>query len=133
MPLWQLACKIGFVASNAGKGRPKGVPNKATTRARNMFAETWQRLTPEIEDWIRRTAEGEPVPLTKKDPATGEVHQVLDQAGNPILVRQGADPGKAADIMMKFAKFHVPELARQELVGKDGGSVSIVVNKLGRE
>lgn len=112
---------------NAGKGRPPGKPNRATTRARNLFAETWQRLTPEIEDWIRRTAEGEIVPFTKKDPATGEHRQVLDAAGNPIMVRMGADPGRAADIMMKFAKFHVPELARQEHVGEDGAPLQIVV------
>jgi len=107
------------------------VPNKATTRARNLFTETWQRLTPEIEDWIRRTAEGEPVPFVKKDPATGEFKQVLDQAGNPIMVRMNADPKGAADIMMKFAKFHVPELGRQELVGDGGGSITVKVIKYG--
>jgi len=113
-------------------GRPKGVPNKATTRAREMFNETWRKLTPEIEDWIRRTAEGEPVPMIAED-KDGNPVQVLDQAGNPILIRKGADPGKAADIMMKFAKFHVPELGRQELVGADGGAITVKVVKYGED
>jgi hypothetical protein len=108
------------------------VPNKATTRARNLFAETWQRLTPEIEDWIRRTAEGEPVPMVAPD-KDGNPVQVLDQAGNPILIRKGADPKGAADIMMKFARFHVPELGRQELVGEGGGAITVKVVKYGED
>jgi len=118
---------------NAGKGRPRGVPNHATTRARNAFTETWQRLTPDIEDWIRRTAEGEPVPMVKKDPATGQWMPVLDQAGNPIMVRQDADPGRAAEILIKIAEYHVPKLGRLEHVGEGRGAITVKVVKYGED
>jgi ribosomal 50S subunit-associated protein YjgA (DUF615 family) len=46
------------------------------------------------------------------------------------MVRKGADPKGAADIMMKFAKFHVPELARSEVVGEGGGALKVIVQTL---
>jgi hypothetical protein len=108
-------------------GRTKGVPNKATTRTRLAFAETWTRLSPEIENWIRETAEGVIGPVL----LAGE--PILDQAGQPILVRKNADPGRAADLTLKLAKFHVPELGRQELVGADGGAITVKVVKYGED
>jgi hypothetical protein len=110
-------------------GRTKGSRNKLTADARAIFGETWQRLCPDLEEWIRRTAEGEPVPMVKRD---GEVYRpVLDAAGNEVMVRKDADPGKAAELAIKMAKFHVPELGRQELVGDGGGSITVKVIKYG--
>ena len=113
------------------RGRAKGVPNKVTTRARQIFNETWHRLTPEIEDWIRRTAEGEPVPMIEKN-AEGMPVPVLDQAGNPILIRKGADPKGAVDIMLRYAKFHVPELERHTVDGTGAdGAIRVIVKTEG--
>jgi hypothetical protein len=69
--------------------------------------------------------------MVKKDPQTGEFKQVLDQAGNPILIRKDANPGKAAEIMMRFAEYHAPKLRHMELSGQGGGSITVKVIKHG--
>ena len=104
-------------------GRPRGVPNSVTTRARNIFADTWYKLTPEIEDWIRRAAEGEAGELVKVIDGVPTV--VLDAVGNPVMVRKGADPLGAADLLVRMAEYHVPKLARHEVTGADGGALQV--------
>lgn len=81
---------------NAGKGRPKGVPNKATRE----FRETVQRLLDDNREnvgrWLTLVAEGDG---TDKNPP---------------------DPAKALDLIAKLAEFAAPKLGRTELTGKDG-------------
>ena len=99
-------------------GRKKGVPNKVTTVARQAFLATFGRLEGDLEKWIRETADGVPATVTAKD-------------GSVCEIRQGADPGKAADLIVRMAEYHVPKLGRQELVGGDGGPLQIIIQKYG--
>ncbi len=46
---------------NAGKGRVKGVPNKATADVRACVALIAQNKGPEVEKWLERGAVGDPL------------------------------------------------------------------------
>lgn len=76
---------------NAGKGRKKGTPNKATRE----FRETVQALLDENRDnvvrWLALVAEG-------------------DDNSKP-------DPGRALDLMAKLAEYAAPKLARTVVAG----------------
>lgn len=78
---------------NAGKGRPKGVPNRAT----KAFRDTVQRLLEDnaenVSTWLQSVASGD--------------------AENGIK----PDPGKALDLMSKLAEYATPKLSRAEMVG----------------
>lgn len=41
-------------------GRKKGVPNKLTSSAKEAFLLTFQRLAPDLEEWIRLAANDDP-------------------------------------------------------------------------
>ena len=97
-------------------GRQKGTPNKVTSAAREAFLAIFERLTPDVETWIRQTANGWDV-------------EVMTKAG-PTIVRQGKDPGKAADLALRLAEYHVPKLAKTEVTGADGAALHITVQTL---
>lgn len=86
----------------AGPGRPKGVPNKATTQ----FRETVNALL---------TANAENVAVWLEQVATGN--------GDP----DKADPAKALDLLAKLAEYAAPKLARTEVVGDGGGPLKTVI------
>jgi hypothetical protein len=101
-------------------GRAKGTPNKVTSAAREAFLATFGKLECDLEKWIRDTAEGwEAVRVTKD--------------GALITVREGRDPGKAADLLIRMAEYHFPKLGRTEVTGEGGGPVEFVVRDLARE
>lgn len=92
-------------------GRRKGVPNKVTTVARQAFLATFGKLEGDLEAWIRKTAEGTEVPLK----IGGNV--LLGPDGNPLTFIDGADPAKAADLVIRMAEYHFPKLGRTEVAG----------------
>ncbi len=91
--------KIGEGAP--GPGRPKGVPNKSTVIVREAIANLLERNSEQMDGWLQRVAEGDPVNGIK--PA----------------------PDKALDIMQKLCEYHIPKLARTEVTGKDEGPVKM--------
>jgi hypothetical protein len=101
-------------------GRTRGTPNKVTSAAREAFLALFDDLTPDLEGWIRETATGVEQPLMLKGVP------VMGADGKPLMVRTGADPGKAADLVIRMAEYHFPKLGRAEITGEDGGA--LVVN-----
>lgn len=83
---------------NAGKGRAKGVPNKATAKAREAIAAFVDGNAHQLQVWLEQIA-------------------MDDRYG----------PKTAFDCFMAVAEYHVPKLARQEHVGADNGPIELVV------
>jgi len=104
----------------AGKktgGRKRGVPNRVTSVAREAFLATFDNLKPDLERWIRETADG-----------FTAVHFLADGTAIPYLEK---NPGKAADLLIRMAEYHFPKLGRQEHVGEAGGAIQVVIQKMG--
>lgn len=98
---------------NAGKGRKKGVPNRATTEAREALAAVLRENAGLFQEWITAVAQGEKEPITK------DGKPVLAEDGAPLMkwLRQ-PDPGYAMRLALDVAEFHIPRLARTELTGE---------------
>lgn len=98
---------------NAGKGRVKGVPNKATRDVRAAVALVAQNKSADLEKWLDQTAQG--IKTVGKD---GKV--TTDYLVKP-------DPGRAAMILGSIMEFHIPKLQRTELsTGSDTLKVEII-------
>lgn len=85
---------------NAGKGRVKGVPNKATAIAREAIAQFVDGNAHRLQGWL-------------DDIAADEKH----------------GPKVAFECVMSLLEYHVPKLARTEHVGDGGGPVRIVASQ----
>jgi hypothetical protein len=96
-------------------GRVKGVPNKVTGAARLAFLAVFDSLAPDLETWIQQTANGWDAEIQTKI--------------GPVIVRQGKDPAKAADLLIRMAEYHLPKLGRQEIVGDGGGAIQVQIVK----
>jgi len=79
-------------------GRKPGVPNKATTEAREAIKQLLDANLPYLQSWLTSTAEG----------------IFDDQAGKWIVQ---PNPAKACEIVNNMVEYAVPKLARTELVG----------------
>ena len=90
-------------------GRPKGVPNKATTEAREAVKALLDANLPYLQTWLYNTAEG------LKD----------DETGKYIVL---PNPGKACDIVQNMVEYAVPKLARTEVVGDATAPQRMVVS-----
>ena len=88
--------KVGKNTGNAGKGRPKGSPNKATQDVRKAISAFAEGTAAQFAEWIQTVAYGD---------------------GDQVK----PDPGKAADLWLKAIEYHVPKLGRTEHVGEGGG------------
>jgi hypothetical protein len=93
--------KIGEGAP--GPGRPKGVPNKSTMVVREAIANLLERNSDKMDEWLQLVAYG--------DSELGVKPQ----------------PDKALDIMQKLAEYHIPKLARTEVVGDPNQPMTIKV------
>lgn len=91
----------GAAALGAGPGRPKGVPNKATTAFRETVQQLLDRNSENVAIWLDQVATGS----HGKEPA----------------------PEKALDLLAKLAEYAAPKLSRTEVTGQDGGPVKTVI------
>jgi hypothetical protein len=79
-------------------GRKAGVPNKATTEAREAIKALLDSNLPYIQSWIQSTAEG-----------------IYDDLAGKWIVQP--NPAKACEIVQNLVEYSVPKLARTEVVG----------------
>jgi hypothetical protein len=92
-----------------GAGRPAGSPNKSTSMAREAIARFVDGNTDKMQGWLEQVANG-----------------VYDEAEGKYLVFP--NPEKAFAMLQSVVEYHVPKLARQELVGDDKAPVKIQVS-----
>ena len=90
-------------------GRKAGVPNKATTEAREAVKALIDANLPYLQTWLYNTAEG------LKD----------DETGKYIIL---PNPGKACDIVQNLVEYAVPKLARTEVVGDAKAPVALTIS-----
>lgn len=101
--------KIGGRTSTSGKGRPKGIPNKSTTQAREAIAAFVDGNAHQLQDWLNDVAKGVP-----RRNAKGEI--LYDDEGNVRWIITPS-PEKAFTLFQTVIEYHVPKLARQEIAG----------------
>jgi len=90
-------------------GRVAGTPNKATATAREAIARFVDGNTDKMQGWLEQVANG-----------------VYDEAEGKYLVFP--NPEKAFQMLQSVVEYHVPKLARQELVGDEKAPVKIQVS-----
>jgi hypothetical protein len=97
---------------NAGKGRRKGVPNKATADARAAIALFVDRNSPRLQRWLDQVANGVKAKFkTTRSDGTEEITERFVIEPNPA---------KAFELFQSVIEYHVPKLARTELTGAGG-------------
>lgn len=84
-------------------GRPKGIPNKATSRGREAIADFVNGNAERLTDWLDQMADG-----------------ITDEEGKVVLP---PDPKGAFTCFMSVVEYHIPKLARTEHLGKDGEAI----------
>ena len=99
-----------------GPGRPPGTPNKATADARQAIAQFVDGNAHRLTEWLDKVAEGVKV-----------VEQ--DEDGNPVeKYVVPPNPAKAFDMFQSVVEYHIPKLARQELVGDPNKPLEVDVH-----
>ena len=92
----------GAAALGAGPGRPKGIPNKATTAFRETVTRLLEGNSENVAIWLDQVATG---------------------GGDP----DKADPAKALDLLAKLAEFAAPKLSRAEVAGDPDAPLKTVI------
>jgi hypothetical protein len=95
--------------TNNPKGRPKGSPNKSTAMAREAIAQFVDGNAHKMEEWLQSVAYG--IQATDK-----EGNPKYSSEGNPVYVVT-PNPEKAFGMLQAVMEYHVPKLARTEVVG----------------
>ena len=106
--------------SNAGKGRPPGTPNKVTNIAREAIAKFVDKNSPRMQTWLEDVAHG--VPKTDKEGCIK-----YDKEGNTVWLVQ-PNPEKAFLMLQAVMEYHLPKLARQEVVGDETAPQRMVIS-----
>jgi len=88
---------------NLNVGRKPGVPNKSTTMAREAIASFVDGNAHKMQEWLEKVADG-----------------VKDDDDKWIV--QPA-PDKAFQMLQTVMEYHLPKLARQEVVGDEAKPV----------
>ena len=91
-----------------GAGRPAGSPNKSTSMAREAIARFVDGNTDKMQGWLEQVANG--------------VQE--EQTGKWIVP---PNPEKAFQMLQSVVEYHVPKLARQEVVGDAEKPIKMVV------
>ena len=89
-------------------GRPKGIPNKATGMAREAIAKFVDGNTHKMQEWLESVANG-----------------IYDEVNEKWIVPP--NPEKAFAMLQSVVEYHVPKLARQEVVGDNEAPVKYVI------
>lgn len=91
-----------------GAGRPAGSPNKATSAAREAIARFVDGNTHKMQEWLEQVANG-----------------IQDEDTGKWIVPP--NPEKAFSMLQSVVEYHVPKLARQEVVGDADKPIKMVV------
>lgn len=99
------------------KGRPAGVPNKATRAAREAIAAFVDGNAHRLQKWLDEVADGRPAVGPDGKP-------LYDDDGKPLWLVP-PNPEKAHNMFQSVIEYHVPKLARSELTGAGGGPIGL--------
>jgi hypothetical protein len=92
-------------------GRQAGTPNKVTNEARQAIASFVDGNAHRLTGWLDAVAEG-----------------VRTPEGDYVVP---PNPAKAFDMFQSVVEYHIPKLARQELVGSDSQPLVVEVDVFG--
>jgi hypothetical protein len=89
-------------------GRKPGIPNKSTTAAREAIAKFVDGNAHKMQEWLQNVADG-----------------VKNDEGKYIVA---PNPEKAFGMLQTVMEYHVPKLARTEVVGDEKAPQRMVVS-----
>lgn len=89
--------------TNKGRGRPKGIPNRATTEFRDTIRDLLEGNKDNVAKWLAEVANG-----------------------NPAFDRK-PDPYKALDMLAKLAEYGAPKLSRTEMTGANDQPIEMKI------
>jgi len=94
-----------MATANKGAGRPAGSPNKSTNAARQAIASFVDGNAHRLTEWLDQVAQGVKTP-----------------DGDYVVP---PNPAKAFDMFQSVVEYHVPKLARTEVVGDPEAPVRV--------
>ena len=105
---------------NAGKGRPVGAVNKHTAIAKEAIAKFVDKNSPRMQHWLEEVAAG--IPKTDKEGC------IRDDKNGDIVWIVPPNPEKAFLMLQAVMEYHLPKLARQEVVGDETAPQRMVIS-----
>ena len=105
---------------NAGKGRPVGAVNKHTAIAKEAIAKFVDKNAPRMQTWLEDVAQG--IPKTDKE---GCIR--YDKNGDIVWIVP-PNPEKAFLMLQAVMEYHLPKLARKEVVGDESAPQRMVIS-----